>query len=207
MKIHFKIATPERVVYESEVDSVTCPTQMGEITVLPNHIPLVANLKAGELKIVENGQQKFIALSGGFIEVRPLLSPLVSRREIGGDDPGSPKSSERGFGVVEEGVEPSLFFPSPRGGGKGRGGEESREGSRSRTEVIILADAAEYAEEIDIKRAQEARGRAQKIMAEKTMGAEEFAATAAALERALSRLKVARRRHQKTLGKTPESIA
>lgn len=132
-KIRFKIATPERVVYESEVDSVTCPTQLGEITVLPNHIPLVANLKAGELKIMENGQEKFVAVTGGFIEVRP------------------------------------------------------------QNEVVILADAAEYAEEIDVKRAQEARQRAQKVMAEKSMGGEEFAATAAALERALSRLRVARR--------------
>ena len=70
-KLKFKIATPERVVHESAVDSVTCPTEMGEVTVLPNHIPLVANLKAGELKTLRDGEEKFFALSGGFLEVRP----------------------------------------------------------------------------------------------------------------------------------------
>lgn len=136
VKIKFRIATPERVVYESEVDSVTCPTEMGEITILPNHIPLVSNLKPGELKVIENGQDKYIAVAGGFVEVRP------------------------------------------------------------NNEVIILADAAEHAEEIDIAKAEQARERAQKAMAEQTLSGEEYAATAAALERSLARLRVARRHRQ-----------
>ena len=47
MKIKFKIATPEKVVYEDEVDQATLPTKMGEITILPNHIPVVSSLVAG----------------------------------------------------------------------------------------------------------------------------------------------------------------
>ena len=70
-KLNFKIATPERIVYENEVDSVTCPTEMGEVTILPDHIPLVANLRPGELKTIQNGQLRFFAVSGGFLEVRP----------------------------------------------------------------------------------------------------------------------------------------
>jgi F-type H+-transporting ATPase subunit epsilon len=68
--IHFKIATPERVMLDVEVESLTLPTQMGEITVLPNHIPLVANLLAGEIKYRQAGQEKFFAVSGGVIEVK-----------------------------------------------------------------------------------------------------------------------------------------
>ena len=45
VKIRFKIVTPERTVYENEIDQVTLPTQEGEITVLPEHIPLIAVLK------------------------------------------------------------------------------------------------------------------------------------------------------------------
>ncbi len=74
-KIKFRIVTPERVVYQFEVDSVTCPTQMGEVTILPNHIPLAANLKPGELRFKTNGEEKSVVVSGGFLEVRPLLSP------------------------------------------------------------------------------------------------------------------------------------
>ncbi len=69
MKINFKIATPEKVVYKNEVDSISVPTKMGEITVLPNHIPLITVLTAGEI-IVRNGEEVIaMAVSGGFLEV------------------------------------------------------------------------------------------------------------------------------------------
>ncbi len=70
-KIKFEITTPERVVYSAEIDEVILPTMMGEIGILPNHIPLVSILKAGELRVKNNGEEESIAVSGGFIEVRP----------------------------------------------------------------------------------------------------------------------------------------
>ena len=44
-KIHFQIVTPEKVVYKDDVDSIALPTQIGEITVLPNHAPLISSLE------------------------------------------------------------------------------------------------------------------------------------------------------------------
>lgn len=69
-KIQFKITTPEKVVYEGEVEQVTLPTLEGEITILPNHIPLVGILKAGELFLKENGNPVAMAISGGFLEFK-----------------------------------------------------------------------------------------------------------------------------------------
>jgi len=69
-KIKFKIVTPEKVVYESEIDQVTLPTQAGEITVLPNHIPLLSALQAGELVIKADGKEIPMAISSGFAEIR-----------------------------------------------------------------------------------------------------------------------------------------
>ena len=69
MKINFKIATPERVVYKDEVDAITLPTQSGEITILPNHLPLISVLKPGEIVIKKGNEMLAIAVSGGFIEV------------------------------------------------------------------------------------------------------------------------------------------
>jgi F-type H+-transporting ATPase subunit epsilon len=66
----FKIVTPERVLVEREVDSVTVPTQTGQITILKNHVPLVSNLKAGELSYRNGTQVDYFAVSGGFVEVR-----------------------------------------------------------------------------------------------------------------------------------------
>ncbi|MFZ2804038.1 MAG: ATP synthase F1 subunit epsilon [Patescibacteria group bacterium] len=67
--IHLELITPERVVFKQDVDQVTLPTAMGEITVLPNHIPLVATLVAGVAKLKKGSVEEDVAVSGGFIEV------------------------------------------------------------------------------------------------------------------------------------------
>ncbi len=69
-KINFEIVTPERVVYKAEVDSITIPTSTGEITVLPDHIPLISLLVPGELRVKIGNEEELMAVSGGFIEVR-----------------------------------------------------------------------------------------------------------------------------------------
>lgn len=69
-KIKFEIVTPEQIVLREDVVQVTIPTKQGEITVLPNHIPLVASLQPGVVDIVKSdGKRDIISLSGGFIEV------------------------------------------------------------------------------------------------------------------------------------------
>ena len=70
-KINFKLVTPEKVVLQEEVDSLTCPTTTGDITILPGHVPLISSLHSGELvaRIGENIEP--IAVTGGFVEVRP----------------------------------------------------------------------------------------------------------------------------------------
>lgn len=67
----FRLATPERVLFEHEIESVTLPTAQGEITVLANHEPLVAVLKPGELVVREGKGETPLAVAGGFIEVGP----------------------------------------------------------------------------------------------------------------------------------------
>lgn len=70
MKLHFKIVTPEHIVFEDpEVDAVSLPTEEGEITVLPNHIPLISLLKAGVLQIKKGDTKIPLAVSSGIIEV------------------------------------------------------------------------------------------------------------------------------------------
>lgn len=66
----FEIASPERVVLKTEVTQVSAPTAMGEITILPTHIPLVALLKPGVIEAVKvNGEREIMAVSGGLVEV------------------------------------------------------------------------------------------------------------------------------------------
>ncbi len=85
--LKFKIATPEKVVYEDEIRQVSIPTMSGEITVLPNHIPLVSVIKAGELKIVDKDGEHPIAIAGGFLEIKGNneIVILVDHAERAGD--------------------------------------------------------------------------------------------------------------------------
>lgn len=86
MQLTLKIVTPERIVYEDTVDSVSLMTEMGEVTILPNHVPIVANLRAGEIRLKKNGEESFLVASTGFLEVRPgnqvvLLADSAERVE------------------------------------------------------------------------------------------------------------------------------
>src|SRR3989338_7209215 len=76
-KLKFKIVTPEKVVFQKEIDQLTLPTQTGQITILPDHIPLLSALQAGEM-IIKNEREKIpLAISGGFVEVKPNSEVVV----------------------------------------------------------------------------------------------------------------------------------
>lgn len=85
MPIHFELVTPERTLFNQEVDEVTLPTADGEITVLPNHIPLVATLVPGVARYRIGTQEEDVAVSGGFIEIQAgnVLRVLADTAERG----------------------------------------------------------------------------------------------------------------------------
>jgi F-type H+-transporting ATPase subunit epsilon len=124
------IVTAERVVYSADVDIVIAPGAEGQLGILPHHAPLMTILQAGELVVRKGGQEDILAISGGFLEVRP-------------------------------------------------------------DRVIVLADSAERAEEIDASRAEAARKRAEDRLKDRRAAAPDEAAMAeAALRRAMVRLSV-----------------
>ncbi|MDD5146182.1 MAG: F0F1 ATP synthase subunit epsilon [Candidatus Pacebacteria bacterium] len=137
-KIKFKIVTPERIVFEDEVDQATLPTSEGEITVLPKHIPLVSVLKPGELLLKKNKKEIPMAVSGGLIEV-------------------------------------------------------------GKNEIVVLADTAEHAYEIDEQRAEEAKRRAEEMMKTASREMVDNAALVSNLEKELARLKVVRRHKSRSI--------
>lgn len=75
--LHLQLVTPERTLLDEQVDSISCPTSMGQITVLPGHVPLVANLVPGELITRVAGQEKPIHVSGGFVEIKPENTVII----------------------------------------------------------------------------------------------------------------------------------
>ncbi len=75
------IVTQERLLLEREVESVTIMTTSGEITVLPNHVPLFTRLADGELlyrwQEGDHRKTESYAVAGGFLDVSPNSSVTV----------------------------------------------------------------------------------------------------------------------------------
>ena len=69
-KLKLKIVTPERLILEEMVDQVSLPTTEGEITILPDHIPLIAGMASGDVVAFSNGENVPMAVVGGFVEVK-----------------------------------------------------------------------------------------------------------------------------------------
>lgn len=68
--LQLKIVTPEKLILEELVEYVSLPTKEGEITILPNHIPLIAPLSSGDIVAFVSGEHLPIAVVGGFVEVK-----------------------------------------------------------------------------------------------------------------------------------------
>ena len=132
-----EVVTAERMVFADDVNEVVAWGMEGQLGILPHHAPLMTMLQPGDLLIKKDNEEEYLAISGGFLEVRP-------------------------------------------------------------DKVVILADACERAEEIDIARAEAARRRAEATLKERPSGAD--AVAEAALRRSLARLKVAERRRRKPRG-------
>lgn len=69
MPLTLEIVTPEARVYSEPVDTVVVPTVEGEIGILPGHIPLVAQVGAGELRATKGGVTQLLVVGGGFVQV------------------------------------------------------------------------------------------------------------------------------------------
>ena len=63
------LITPERTLFDEEVDEVRAPGTVGEFGVLPNHTTFLSSLQAGRLEYTQGNQSTRLALSGGFAEV------------------------------------------------------------------------------------------------------------------------------------------
>src|ERR1041385_2583632 len=83
-KLKLEVITPERVLFQQEVDEVQIPTRNGEIGILPGHTPLISQLAlAGLLKYRADGTQSRAVVGKGFVEViSDKVTVLASLAEL-----------------------------------------------------------------------------------------------------------------------------
>jgi F-type H+-transporting ATPase subunit epsilon len=67
--LHLEIVTPEARAYSDDVEMVVLPAVEGEMGVYPQHIPLITQIKPGELIVTKGGRQTALAVGEGFVEV------------------------------------------------------------------------------------------------------------------------------------------
>ena len=83
--IRLDIVTAERLVYSEDVDVIVAPGVDGELAILPRHAPLMTALQPGELRVKQSGEEFSLAVTGGFLEVRPdrvtVLADAAERAE------------------------------------------------------------------------------------------------------------------------------
>ncbi|GAA0468618.1 F0F1 ATP synthase subunit epsilon [Alkalibacillus silvisoli] len=65
------VVTPDGPVLEESFEMVSVRAEGGELGILPGHIPLVAPLTISAVRLKKQGKTEFVAVSGGFLEVRP----------------------------------------------------------------------------------------------------------------------------------------
>jgi F-type H+-transporting ATPase subunit epsilon len=78
-EFHLEIYTPERLFYDDEVQMVIVECSDGEVGILKGHIPMVAAINIGELRILTGGKWKIAAINEGFMEVRPDATVIIVR--------------------------------------------------------------------------------------------------------------------------------
>ncbi|MGM9967714.1 MULTISPECIES: F0F1 ATP synthase subunit epsilon [unclassified Rummeliibacillus] len=80
------IVTPDGPVYDSEVSMVIVKTVTGEMGILPGHIPTVAPLAVSAVRLKKDNNTEVVAVSGGFVEIRPdKVTILTPSAEIADD--------------------------------------------------------------------------------------------------------------------------
>lgn len=126
-KLHLKITTHERVVFDADVDEIYSKGTQGEFGILPNHVPFMSALDIGVTKVVIDGKPEYFTTMGGIFQL-------------------------------------------------------------TGNEALILTQAAERAEEIDVERAERAKKRAQERL-ENEMDNLDIQRAEIALARSIARLK------------------
>ena len=91
-KIHLKIITHEKIVYENDVDAIYSPGVNGEFGVLYNHIPFMTILKIGVTKVIIDEKPEYISTLGGIFHLRNNKAVILADEAERGNDIDIPRA-------------------------------------------------------------------------------------------------------------------
>jgi F-type H+-transporting ATPase subunit epsilon len=92
--LKLEIVTPEAKIYSEDVEMVTLPGVEGELGIYPMHVPLMTQISAGELVARRGGQDHFLAIGEGFVEITGDRVAVLTDMAIKADDIDEMKAEE-----------------------------------------------------------------------------------------------------------------
>ena len=94
--IHVDVVSTEGSIFAGEATFVALPGESGELGILPRHTPLITRIKPGAVRIVraDNGEEEFVFVAGGILEVQPGTVTVLADTAIRGHDLDEAKATE-----------------------------------------------------------------------------------------------------------------
>jgi len=94
--IHVDVVSAEESIFSGEAKFVALPGENGELGILPRHTPLITRIKPGAVRIerADNGEEEFVFVAGGILEVQPGTVTVLADTAIRGHDLDEAKASE-----------------------------------------------------------------------------------------------------------------
>ena len=94
--LHVSVVSAEGSIFEGEAKFVALPGESGELGILPRHTPLITRIKPGAVRIerADNGEEEFVFVVGGILEVQPGTVTVLADTAIRGKDLDEAKAAD-----------------------------------------------------------------------------------------------------------------
>lgn len=93
--IQVEVVSAEESIFSGPAKFVALPGEVGELGILPGHVPLITRIKPGAVRIEKaDGEEEFVFVAGGILEVQPKCVTVLSDTAIRGKDLDEAKANE-----------------------------------------------------------------------------------------------------------------
>ena len=93
--IKVDVVSAEEQIFSGQAKFVALPGEAGELGILPGHTPLITRIRPGAVRIeAENGDEEFVFVAGGILEIQPGAVTVLADTAIRGKDLDEAKAED-----------------------------------------------------------------------------------------------------------------
>ncbi|MBE2259410.1 MAG: F0F1 ATP synthase subunit epsilon [Candidatus Accumulibacter sp.] len=96
IRVHVDVVSAEELIFSGQTDFAVFPGEAGELGIYPRHTPLLTRIKPGtvRLKIPDRDEYELVYVSGGMLEVQPMLITVLADTAVRASDLDEAKAIE-----------------------------------------------------------------------------------------------------------------